>query len=424
VSDQPQVLLAHRRPGQPRWLADYRATGGYQALGDALGRLSPAEVRQRVQDSGLRGRGGAGFPTGTKWSFFPADAPGPKYLVCNCDEMEPGTYKDRVLLEAEPHLLIEGMLLAAYALGVEHGYVFVRYAYQGVLEALTRATAEARAAGLLGPRVAGTGFAFELHLHGSAGRYILGEETSLLNGLEGVRPVPRLRPPFPAQRGLFGRPTTVQNVETLCCIPPIVRGGADWFRGLALTPGEAGTKLFGLSGHLNRTECFELPMGVPLREVVERHGGGVRQGRAFKACLPGGASTPYLTAQHLDLPMDFGSLERAGSRLGTAGVTVFDERTCMLEVTLNLTRFFARESCGLCTPCRDGLPYVIELMERLEQGRAGLEEIEILKAQPEYINHSFCALAVGAMGPVESLIRHFEEELREHVRRGGCPHRS
>ncbi|HOX43010.1 MAG TPA: NADH-ubiquinone oxidoreductase-F iron-sulfur binding region domain-containing protein [Myxococcota bacterium] len=417
----PQVLFARRRPGQTVSLETYLQEGGYQALGGAVGKQAPAALRKLVLDSGLRGRGGAGFPTGQKWSFFPADAPGPKYLVCNCDEMEPGTYKDRELLVADPHALVEGMALAAYALGVTHGYVFVRYDYEDVFRALERAVAEAHGAGFLGERILGTDFGFELHVHGSAGRYILGEETSLLNGLEGVRPNPRLRPPFPAQRGLFGRPTTVQNVETLCNVPHIALHGAEWFKGLALTPGEAGTKLFGLSGHLNRTECFELPMGVPLREVVEVHGGGVRQGRRFKACLPGGASTPYLTAAHLDVPMDFGNLDRAGSRLGTAGVTVFDERTCMVAATLNLLTFFARESCGWCTPCRDGLPYVCYLLERFERGQAGREELALLKAQPAFINQSFCALAQGAMGPLEGLLRHFEQELLDHVTRGGCP---
>jgi len=417
----PQVLFARRRPGETVFLEGYLAGGGYRALGAAVGKQEPAALRALVLDSGLRGRGGAGFPTGQKWSFFPVDAPGPKYLVCNCDEMEPGTYKDRELLEADPHLLIEGMALAAYALGVQRGYVFVRYDYDEVFRILERACAEARAQGFLGERILGADFRFELHVHGSAGRYILGEETSLLNGLEGVRPNPRLRPPFPAQRGLFGRPTTVQNVETLCNLPGIVERGAAWFRGLALTPGEAGTKLFGLSGHLNRTACFELPMGIALREVVEVHGGGVRAGRRFKACLPGGASTPYLTAAHLDLSMDFGALERVGSRLGTAGVTVFDDRTCMLAATLNLISFFARESCGWCTPCRDGLPFVCYLLERIERGQAGPEDLEILKAQPAFIHQSFCALAQGAMGPLEGLLTHFEQELHDHIARGGCP---
>ncbi len=364
------LLFKNRRPGETTFLDGFRRTGGYQGLEKALKSMTPLEVREAVKASGLRGRGGAGFPTGAKWSFFPADAPGVKYLVCNGDEMEPGTYKDRELLRADPHQLVEGMILGAYALQTGVGYIFIRYAYEECARNLERAIAEATAAGYLGQNILGSGFSFELHVHRSAGRYICGEETALLNGLEGRRPNPRSKPPFPAQRGLFGRPTTVNNVETLAAVPHIITGGPEW----------------------------------------------------FKACLPGGASTPYLTASHLDVPLDFGPLEQAGTRFGTGGVTVFDETTCMVAVTLNLQRFFARESCGWCTPCRDGLYFVVWLLEKIERGEGTMDDLDTLRDQLRNITgSSFCALAQGAVGPLEALLRLFGDEVEEHIRRGKGP---
>ena len=416
------LLFKNRRPGECVFLEEYRREGGYTALAKALKQMDPAAVRDVVKSSGLRGRGGAGFPTGVKWSFFPSEQPGQKYLVCNGDEMEPGTYKDRQLLEADPHQLVEGMILAAYAMQIPTGFIFIRYAYRQAMHNLERAIAEASQAGLLGQNILGSGFSFDLHVHGSAGRYILGEETALLNGLEGKRANPRSKPPFPAVRGLFGKPTTVNNVETLANIPHIIHGGADWFASLAYTEKGAGTKLYGLSGHLQRTECHELPFGITLGDLITEYGGGVWKGRTFKACLPGGASTPFLTAEHLAVPLDYEALEQVGSRLGTGGVTVFDDHTCMVAATLNLNRFFARESCGWCTPCRDGLPMVSWLLEKIEQGQGTLDDLDMLRGQVRNINgRSFCALATGAMGPVESLLRLFEEELVDHIRRGRCP---
>jgi len=422
MSSTQQLLFKNRTPGKTVFLKEYCKTGGYQGLEKALKTMSPTEIVQLVKASGLRGRGGAGFSTGLKWSFFPADKPAPKYLVCNCDEMEPGTYKDGELLAADPHQLVEGMILSAYALNVDQGYIFIRYAYERQFKNLQKAVAEATKAGYLGKNILGSGFDFELHLHGSAGRYILGEETALLNGLEGKRPNPRLKPPFPAVRGLFGRPTTVNNVETIANIPHIVNGGAEWFKGLALNPEGAGTKLFGLSGHLNVTECFELPVGISLREVVDVYGGGVWKNRKFKACLPGGASTPFLTAEYMDLPLDFDPLAAVGSRFGTAGVTVFDDQTCMVAVTLNLLKFFARESCGWCTPCRDGLPLVCWLLEKIEKGQGTMADLEMLREQQRHITgRSFCALAEGAMGPLDGLLRLFEQEVIDHIDKGHCP---
>jgi NADH-quinone oxidoreductase subunit F len=424
MTDTPQVLFKNRIPGETVYLDGYRKSGGYEGLKKALGSMSPDQVRETVKDSGLRGRGGAGFPTGQKWSFFPADREGEKYLVCNADEMEPGTFKDRVLIETDPHQLVEGMIVAAYALQAPVGFIFLRYAYEYSRTALQRAIAEAREAGFLGRNILGSGFDFELHLHGSAGRYICGEETALLNSLEGRRANPRSKPPFPAVKGLFDQPTNVNNVETLANIQHIVVHGSEWFKSLAATPDGAGTKLYGLSGHLERTPCLELPIGTTLRQIVEEHGGGVWKGRSFKACLPGGASTPYLTGEHLDVPIDFQPLEEVGSRLGTAGVTVFDETTCMVAATLNLNRFFARESCGWCTPCRDGLAMVNWLLEKIEVGQGEMDDIAMLRDQIRNITGTtFCALAQGAVGPLESLLRLFEEEVVEHVKRGGCPFR-
>jgi NADH-quinone oxidoreductase subunit F len=298
----------------------------------------------------------------------------------------------------------------------------LRYAYEQCAQNVERVIVEAQAQGYLGRDILGSGFAFELHVHRSAGRYILGEETALINGLEGRRPNPRSKPPFPAQSGLFGKPTNVNNVETFANVPHILTHGADWYKGLALTAEGAGTLLVGLSGHLHRTECIEVPMGIPLREVIDRFGGGVRGGRAFKACLPGGASTPFLTASQLDTPLDHVHLEQAGSRLGTAGVTVFDETTCMVAATLNLARFFARESCGWCTPCRDGLPLVVWLLEEIEAGRGSAELLAMLHDQVRNISgRSFCALAEGAMGPVGALLARFGDELDDHVKRERCP---
>jgi NADH-quinone oxidoreductase subunit F len=423
MNETPQLLFKNRRPGATAFMAEYRKTGGYEGLRKAL-TMSPADIREMVKLSGLRGRGGAGFSTGLKWSFFPAEKAGEKYLVCNGDEMEPGTYKDREILLADPHQLVEGMIISAYALQTPVGYVFIRYAYEDCAGNLERAIAEAKHAGYLGKNILGSGFSFELHVHRSAGRYICGEETALLNALEGLRPNPRSKPPFPAVRGLFSKPTTVNNVETLACIPHIITGGAHWFAGLGYGQG-SGTKLYGLSGHLEKTECHELPIGIPLEKIVRDYGGGVRQGRKFKACLPGGASTPYLTAAHLDVALDFEPLEKVESRLGTGGVTVFDDHTCMIAATLNLNNFFARESCGWCTPCRDGLPVVSWLLEKIEKGEGTMDDIAMLRDQIRNITGTtFCALAQGAMGPVESLLRLFGDEVEDHVKRGRCPLKS
>jgi NADH-quinone oxidoreductase subunit F len=418
-----EVLLRPRgRGGAAASLDEYRAHGGYRAVA-ALGERRPAELLEEVKASGLRGRGGAGFPAGDKWSFVPVGENhdgGPKYLVCNADEMEPGTFKDRALLELNPHVVIEGMILAAYAQEMTEGFVFIRREYFRAHDRLEQALDEARRAGLLGGPLGG-GWSFDIHVHRSAGRYICGEETALLNAFEGRRPVPRAKPPYPAVRGLWDRPTTVHNVETLACVPGIAREGATWFRGLARNPEGAGTKLYGGSGSVERPRLVERPIGTPLRELLQEMG-GVRGGRPLLGVIPGGASTAFLTARHLDVPMDFDPVARAGSRLGTGTFIVFSEDDCPVRGTLDLQRFFARESCGWCTPCREGLPYGVWLLQRLESGQAARADLEALEDLYRQVGpNSFCAHAAGAAEPVFGLYRHFRPILEEHVRLGRCP---
>jgi NADH-quinone oxidoreductase subunit F len=418
-----QILFRHNRPGRTTTFDEYCSDGGFSGLRTALAEMSPDDVQQSVIDSGLRGRGGAGFPTGKKWSFVPRNLPGPRYLICNCDEMEPGTYKDRVLLERNPHLLVEGMTLACYALGVNHAFIFVRRGYETAAENLRIAIAKAIRSGLLGTNILNSGFNLELDLHQSAGRYICGEETALINALEGKRANPRTKPPFPAVKGLWGQPTVVNNVETLANIPAIITKGAVWWKKQAATPEAAGTKLFCISGHVRLTECFELPLGMTLGEIIDGPCGGMREGSSFKACIPGGASTPYFSKKHWDVPMDFDPVANAGSRLGTGGIVVFDDTTCMVAVTLNLIRFFARESCGWCTPCREGLPFVRHILEKIESGLGEYSDVHILREHVRLLNFAFCALAPGAMGPLEGLLTHFFDELLEHISSHTCPFR-
>jgi NADH-quinone oxidoreductase subunit F len=416
-----QLLFRHNKPGRPVTFAEYCAEGGFAALKKALTEMSPDDVQQKVIDSGMRGRGGAGFPTGKKWSFVPRDLPGPRYLICNCDEMEPGTYKDRVLLENNPYSLVEGMILAGYAIGVHHAFIFIRRGYETPAANLRQAIAEAKAAGLLGENILGSGFSIELDIHLSAGRYICGEETALMNALEGRRANPRAKPPFPAVKGLWQSPTVVNNVETIANVPYIIAQGPSWFKGLARIPEASGMKLFCISGHVRNPVCVELPLGMTLGEIIEGPCGGMSPGKKFKACIPGGASTPYLTEEHFNLPMDFDAVAKVGSRLGTGGIVVFDTNTCMVGATLNLVQFFAHESCGWCTPCREGLPFVRDILTRIEAGEGETGDVDILAEHVKYLSYAFCALAPGAMGPVEGLLRLFGDEIREHISKKKCP---
>jgi len=407
-------------------LEAYEAAGGYAGARRALTELSPEAIKAEVKEANLRGRGGAGFPAGVKWGFVPMEGDagaGPKYLVANADEMEPGTFKDRHLLENDPHLLLEGMLIAAYAIGARVGYVFLRGEYFEANRQLNRAIAEAGERGYLGRDILGSGFDLELHVHVSGGRYICGEETALLNALEGRRPQPRARPPFPPASGAWGRPTVVNNVETLCNVPAILRHGAQWYSGLGL--GEAcGTKVYGVSGRVKRPGLWELPLGTPIREIIETHAGGMQEGYRLRGILPGGASTDFLVEEHLDLPMDFESIGNAGSRLGTGTMIVIDDSVCIVDLSRNLQHFFAQESCGFCTPCRDGLPWAEGMLADIEAGRGEPGDLETLERQAHWIGvpgHTFCVHATGAIEPLQSALKYFREDFEAHIREGRCP---
>lgn len=407
----------------PLNLQQYEAAGGYQAIRKVLGEMSPGAVTEIVKASDLRGRGGAGFGTGLKWSFVPIgeEVPQPKYLVANADEMEPGTFKDRLLLEGAPHQLLEGMILSAYAIQATESYIFLRWAYKTAARLLKKAIEEAYTAGYLGRNILGSGFDLEMHVHVSVGRYMCGEETGLLNALEGKRATPRAKPPFPQTSGLFGKPTIVNNVETLCNVPHIINRGAEWFKDLSHTD-EGGTKIYGVSGKVRRPGAWELPMGTTLRELIEEHAGGMLDGHGFRGALPGGASTDFLTGEHLDIPMDYGHVMKAGSRLGTGTVIVLDDKTCPVGFVHNLERFFAQESCGWCTPCRDGLPWVAKTLKAIEEGRGQPEDMEILSFHTTYLGpgNTYCALAPGAMEPLQSALKYFREDFEQHIREGKC----
>lgn len=415
-----------RKDGVAPDLKTYERAGGYQALRKALGKLTPAEVISQVKESNLRGRGGAGFPTGMKWSFVPSGtgAPHPKYLVANADEMEPGTFKDRLLMEGDPHQLIEGVAVAGYATGSDVAYIFVRGEYTTAARTVKKAVAEAYEAHYLGGNILGSDYSLDLYVHVSAGRYMCGEETGLLNALEGKRANPRAKPPFPPAAGLWGKPTTINNVETLCNVPHIVNNGADWFQKLSRSK-DGGTKLFGASGKVKRPGLWELPMGTPIREILEEHAGGMRDGLRFRGLLPGGASTDFLTEQHLDTPMDFSEVQKAGSRMGTGTMIVLDDQTCPVGMVWNLERFFAQESCGWCTPCWAGLRWCERTLGAIEEGRGQSGDLEKLALQTRFFapGHTFCALAPGAAEPLQSALKYFHEDFERHIRAQRCPWR-
>ena len=418
-------LTGNIRAGQePLDLEGYEKAGGYQALRKALGEMAPGEVTSEVKDANLRGRGGAGFPTGVKWGFVPMgdDAPRPKYLVANADEMEPGTFKDRLLMEGDPHQLLEGMILSAYAIQADVAFLFLRWAYKRAEGLLRAAIGQAYEAGYLGKNILGSGYHLELRLHTGAGRYMCGEETGLLNALEGKRATPRSRPPFPPVVGAWGKPTVVNNVETLCNVPHIVARGAAWFKGLSRSE-DGGTKIYGASGRVKRPGAWELPMGTTVGEILEEHAGGMREGYGFRGLLPGGASTDFLVEEHLDVPMDFDSVQKAGSRMGTGTMIVLDDQTCPVGMVHNLERFFAQESCGWCTPCRDGLPWVTKILQAIEEGRGEAGDLEVLERHARFLwlGHTFCALAPGAIEPLRSALQYFRDDFEQHIREKRCP---
>ncbi len=405
-------------------LEAYFACGGYKPLKKALG-LTPAEVIDEVKKSNLRGRGGAGFPAGLKWSFIPKDAQGPRYLVCNADEGEPGTFKDRELMRKNPHALIEGMAIAGYAIGAAHGYIYIRGEFAEEAELLEHAVAAARAKGFIGRNILGSGFDFELFIHRGAGAYICGEETALLESLEGYKGQPRLKPPFPAIKGLFGSPTVMNNVETLAAVPAIIDKGGDWYASIG-TGKSAGTKLFCVSGPVNKPGVYELPLGTPLRDLLEKNCGGLKPGKKLKAVIPGGSSTPVLTAgEALAVKLDYESLAAAGSMLGSGAVIVIDESQCMVGLLRVLARFYHHESCGQCTPCREGCGWIEKILNRFEEGRAEMKDIDMLSSVADgMMGRTICPLADAMAMPVLSFVKKFRAEFEAHARGETCARRA
>jgi NADH-quinone oxidoreductase subunit F len=398
----------------------YRESGGYDALARAL-RLQPEEVIEEVKKSGLRGRGGAGFPCGLKWSFVPRATDKPKYIVCNADESEPGTFKDRLLMERDPHQLIEGCIIAGWAVGANTTYIYIRGEYTRAAAVLEEAIRDAYDHGVLGDSVLGSGFRHDVYVHRGAGAYICGEETGLLESLEGKRGQPRVKPPFPAAVGAFGCPTVINNVETLCCVTHILLRGAEWFKAIGTDERNTGPKLYAVSGHVERPGTYEHPIGIPFQELLDGCG-GMYKGRALKAYIPGGASAAMLTAAERDMPLDFDSLAKAGSMLGSAAVIVMDETTCVVRAALRLARFFAHESCGQCTPCREGTNWMWLILQRIVSGRGSEADLDLLAhVVPNVGGISLCALGDAAQGPVKSLIAKFGDEIRDNLRNRRYP---
>jgi NADH-quinone oxidoreductase subunit F len=415
-----QVLLLNRQTDRLLSFDEYRKSGGYEALIATLGTRTPAEVRQIVLDSGLRGRGGAGFPAGRKWGFIGKGHP--RYLVPNTDEMEPGTFKDRVLVNVNPHLVLEGIILAAYAISAAKGIFFIRPSYEMDAELIERELAVAREARFLGNNILGSDFSFDLQVHRSAGRYICGEASAQVNAIMGRRPHPN-KEVHMTDEGLWGKPTIVNNVETLACVPHILQKGPEWFKALARSKDGAGTKLYCVSGRVTRPGCYELPIGTPFCEIIAE-AGGLSPGSELKAFLPGGASTSFMPKKFFEVEMDFEPLKATGNRLGTGAIIVFDQNTCLVGATLNLINYFARESCGFCTPCREGLPFIRDLLLRLENGEGKEEFIPMLKQMANHMFKAYCAFAPGAAAPVLGLLNHFEAEIQEHISQRQCPFKS
>jgi len=430
VSDYEPVLLANVGKENSHTLSVHLASGGYRTLRRVLAEKTPEEVLAMVRASGLRGRGGAGFPTGLKWSFLPKDHPGPIYMCVNADESEPGTFANRVLMELDPHQVLEGVILSCYATRAATAYIYLRHEYPLALRRMQAAIDECYAAGFLGKKILGRDFSLGVVIHRGAAAYVCGEETGLIESLEGKRAWPRIKPPFPAVEGLFRKPTVVNNVETLACVTHILDRGVDWFRSIGTLPvpydprdpGSLGPKLYCVSGHVNRPGCYEGPLGLPCREVIERFGGGVWKGRKAKAVVPGGLSTGLLTADELDTLLDFNGPVRAGCLgLGTAGVVVLDETYSMIDFLHNSCRFFAHESCGQCTPCREGTHWALAIVERIKAGRGRLKDLDLLLEIADSIGilpgTTICGLADGAAWPIKNAIRKFRGEFEDYIRR-------
>lgn len=420
MSDMLTPVLTDMWDVEQGWkLAPYASKGGYAALDVAFG-MSQDDVITAVKDSGLRGRGGAGFPTGMKWSFIPQDNPRPKYLVVNADESEPGTCKDIPLMMGNPHVLVEGVIISSYAIRANKAFIYIRGEVLHVIRRVQAAVEEAYAAGHLGKDIHGSGYDLDIVVHAGAGAYICGEETALLEGLEGRRGQPRLRPPFPAVAGLYASPTVINNVESIASVPAIIKNGATWFSSMG-TEKSKGHGIFSLSGHVEKPGQYEAPLGITLRELLEL-AGGIRNGHELKFWTPGGSSTPLLTAEHLDIALDFEGVGAVGSMLGTRALQIFDETVCVVRAVLRWTEFYKHESCGKCTPCREGTWWLVQALTRLENGQGSEADLDQLLDQCDNIlGRSFCALGDGATSPISSSIAHFREEYLAHLSHGGCP---
>jgi NADH-quinone oxidoreductase subunit F len=414
---EPLVLLARVRRPDSHKIETYLADGGYQALEKALKTMTPQQVLEEVKNSGLRGRGGAGFPAGMKWGFLPKGVY-PRYLVCNADESEPGTFKDRMLMEYDPHQVLEGIILASYACEVSHAFIYIRGEYTFAHARLKQAIEDAYAKGFLGRNILGTGYSLELTLHQGAGAYICGEETALLTSLEGQRGHPRLKPPFPAVEGLYRKPTVINNVETLCNVPHIIRHGAAWYRSFG-TEKSPGFRIFCLSGHVQRPGLYELPHGVPLRTLIYEYGGGPPDGQPVKAVVPGGLSMKLLSADQLDTPLDFEAVAAAGSLLGSAGVIVFGQNQSMVEVALRTIAFYREESCGKCTPCREGTTWLEKILKRVAAGGGTLDDLDLMMRITQGIagGRSFCPFGDAAVWGLQSNLTKFRDEFVAYIRR-------
>lgn len=398
----------------------YRDAGGYAGLAQSL-KLEPDAITEEVEKSGLRGRGGAGFPCGMKWSFIPKGGNKPKYLVCNADESEPGTFKDRLLMERDPHSLIEGCAICCYAVGASTCYIYIRGEYTYAADVLEAALRDAYDAGILGHNVMGSGFKLDMYVHRGAGAYICGEETGMLESLEGKRGQPRVKPPFPAVVGAFGCPTVINNVETLCNVQHIVTRGAEWFKSIGTDERNTGPKLYAVSGHVERPGTYELPMGVTLQELIDICG-GMYKGRELKAFIPGGASAPMLPATMRGIKMDFDTLAKAGSMLGSAAVMILDETTCMVRAAARLAKFFAHESCGQCTPCREGTNWAAIVLGRIEKGHGLATDMDLMLRMTQNMSGTtICALSDAAVGPARSVVVNFREEVEQHIKEQRCP---
>ena len=419
MSKLTPVLSAHWDEADSFTIAGYKRNGGYSAVAKALA-MKPDEVIQLVKDSGLRGRGGAGFPTGNKWGFIPQGDNKEHYLVVNADESEPGTCKDMPLLLANPHVLVEGVIIGSYAIRANHAFIYIRGEVTHVVRRVQQAIEDAYAAGLLGKNILGKGFDLELVLHVGAGAYICGEETALLDSLEGFRGQPRLRPPFPAIAGLYAKPTVVNNVESIASVPAIINNGVAWFSAMG-TEKSKGFTLYSLSGHVNNPGQFEAPLGITLRQLLEISG-GVRNGHKLKFWTPGGSSTPIFTDAHLDVPLDYEGVSAAGSMLGTKALQIFDETTCVVRAVLRWTEFYKHESCGKCTPCREGTWWLVQVLKDLEAGKGVEADLDkLLDLCDNIMGRSFCALADGAASPIISSLKYFRQEYLDHLTTGRCP---